>query len=183
MTLPVLAKESVAVSVAYLAAFFTTFEILTPIQNVFFVEFQSHASLLFLPHGVRVLSAWLLGWRSVVALAPGVFLVFFYVAGTGVFAPSRIIAILIAITIPAATFHAFQLLKWDLSAQPNQKPCWPCIMAAGVVISVLTSLLTNFAFGSAPTDYAAYLIGDIVGLFFLMLILMFIFRALRIRGR
>ena len=47
------------------------------------------------------------------------------------------------------------------------------------MISILTSVLTNYAFGSAPKDYIAYLIGDFFGLFFLMLILMFVFRFLR----
>lgn len=174
-----LAKETALVSLAYVLAFLVTYDLLTPLQDVFFPEFPSHASLLFLPHGVRVLSAWLLGWRSSITLIPGVFLVFFNVAGFGVFAPSRLIAILVAVTIPAATFQAFRLIKWDLSPQTDQKPCWPCIMTAGVVISMLTSLLTNYAFGSASEDYIAYLIGDVFGLFFLMLMLMFVFRFFR----
>jgi hypothetical protein len=181
--LQALAKETAAVSLAYLVAFYMAFEILMPVQNAFFPEFASSASLLFLPHGVRVLSAWLLGWRSAVALAPGVFLAFFQVAGAGVFEPSRMIGILIAITVPAATFHAFQLLRWRISPQPGRTPCWSCIMAAGVAVSVLGSSLTNYAFGSAPKDYVAYLVGDIFGLYFLMLILMFVFRVLRSRGR
>lgn len=176
-----LAKETAVVSASYLAAFLVTYDIVTPLQDVFFPEFPSHASLLFLPHGVRVLSAWLFGWRSTITLVPGVFLAFFSVAGFGAFAPSRLIAILVAVTVPAATFQALRLIKWDLSPQLNKTPCWPCIMTAGVVISILSSLLTNYAFGSASTDYVAYLIGDIFGLFFLMLILMFIFRFLRSR--
>jgi len=181
MQFHMLAKETALVSLAYVAAFLVTYGLLTPLQDIFFPEFPSHASLLFLPHGVRVLSAWLLGWRSSITLAPGVFLVFFNVAGAGVFSPSRLIAILVAVTVPAATFHVFRLIKWDLSPQADKRPCWPCIMSAGVVISMLSSLLTNYAFGSASKDYIAYLIGDVFGLFFLMLILMFVFRFFRSR--
>lgn len=178
MTSRNLAQETAVTSLAYVLAFFTTFEVLMPVQALFFPDFENRASLLFLPHGVRVLAAWLLGWRSVVALLPGVFAVFLYIAGWGTFEPSRIAAIVIAITVPAATFHLLRLLGWDLSPA-KRRPCWPCIMIVGLVISLVASTLTNYAFGSPPEEYIAYLIGDVFGLFFLMLILMLIFRQLR----
>lgn len=174
-----LVKETVVVTFAYLGAFFATLEIFMPIQAAFFAEFPSRASLLFLPHGVRVLTAWLLGWRSVLVLLPGVVFVFVYMAGWGAFAPSRLAAIVIAVTMPAACFALLRLLGRDLSPAAERRPCWPCIMGVGLMISVLGALLTNYAFGSAPKDYIAYLIGDVFGLFFLMLILMLVFRSLR----
>lgn len=177
-----LAKETGMVSLAYLAAFFATFEVLMPVQAIFFPEFSGRASLLFLPHGVRVLAAWLLGWRSVVAMLPGVFIAFVYVAGWGAFVPSRLTSIAVAVLVPAACFFVLRLLNRDLSPAEGRSPCWSCIMAIGLVISVITSLLTNYALGATPEAYIAYLIGDFFGLFFLMLILMFLFRGLRHYG-
>ena len=174
-----LSKEAAIVSLAYIGAFFATFEILMPAQNLLFPDFASRASLLFLPHGVRVLAAWLLGLRSVLTLLPGVVLVFVYVAGRGAFAPSRLAAIAVAVLVPAACFTLLRLLGRDLRPAADRAPCWLCIIGVGLVISILTSVLTNYAFGSAPKDYIAYLIGDFFGLFFLMLILMFVFRFLR----
>ena len=174
-----LTKETGIVSLAYLIAFFVTFEILMPVQALFFPDFTSSASLLFLPHGVRVLAAWLLGWRSILMLLPGVIFVFFYMAGWGALAPSRLAAIAVAVTIPALVFQLLRLLGRDLSPATGRSPCWLCILGVGLVISLLSSLLTNYIFGSAPEDYIAYLIGDVFGLFFLMLILMLIFRNLR----
>ncbi len=49
-------------------------------------------------------------------------------------------------------------------------------MGVGIVTSFLVSGLTNLAFGSAAAEYIAFLIGDISGLFFLMLGLYFGFR-------
>lgn len=170
------------VSLAYVAAFFVTFKFVAPVQNMFFPVFASHASLLFLPSGVRVLSAWLLGWRSTIALAPGVFLIFYYVAGTGVFEQSRLMAMLIAVTVPAGTFHAIRLLKPNIFPQPDLNPCWPCVMVAGTVISIFGALLTNYVFGNPSNDFIVFLIGDFFGLFFLMMSLMFGFRAMRSRG-
>lgn len=147
-----------------------------PLQNVFFPEYPSRASLLFLPHGVRVLSAWLLGWRAIPALLPGVFFVFWYVGGSDVLLPSRLLAITIAVTTVPAVFYLLKCAGWDLFPRADRKPCWSCIMGVGVITSFLVSMLTNMAFGSATAEYIAYLIGDISGLFFLMLGLYFAFR-------
>ena len=180
-SLPVWVKETFIVSLTYIAAFIVTFEVITPVQNLFFPEFGNQASLLFLPSGVRVLSAWLLGWRSILALAPGVFMAFYYLLGINVFDPSRIIAILIAIITPAVMFRAFKLIWPNISPQSDQKPCWPCVMVVGFFISIVGSLLVNYVSGNSSIDYLAYIIGDFFGLLFLMMGLMYGFRFLRKR--
>ncbi len=147
-----------------------------PLQNVFFPEYPSRASLLFLPHGVRVLTAWLLGWRAIFALLPGVFLVFAYLGGSDVFLPSRLMAIAIAVTTAPTIFYLLKWIGWDLFPRSDRQPCWSCIMGVGVITSILMSGLTNLAFGSATAEYVAFLIGDISGLFFLMLGVYFAFR-------
>ncbi len=178
-----LVTETFSASLLYLTAFVVNFELILPIQNLFFPEYTSRASLLFLPHGVRVLAAWLMGWRSTLALLPGVFLAFFYVAGPEVFTPSRLAGIFIAVTIAPAAFEGLRLLGVNLAPRPGRMPCWICIMLVGLVASVAGSMLTNLAFGSAPVDYFAYVIGDMAGLFFLMLALMLVFRWMRRFGR
>lgn len=183
LSLRSLLRDTLVVSLAYISAFCVTFEFLMPLQNALFPDFASRASLLFLPHGVRVLSAWLLGWRSVIALLPAVFAVFWWVAGDATFTPSRLAAIAVAVIIPALAFDLAARLRLNIAPSARATPCWPCIMGMGVAISVVSSLLTNLAFGSPPQDYIAYLIGDVFGLFFLMLLMMFTFRALRQRAR
>lgn len=168
--------ETCCASGAYLAAIVFTFSVLMPVQNLLFPEYPSRASLLFLPHGVRVLSAWLLGWRAIPAMLPGVLAAFVYVAGWDAFQTSRLIAILIAASVAPITFHALKRIGWDLFPASDKCPCWICIMGVGVLTSVLTSTLTNLAFGSSPIEFVAFLIGDISGLFFGMLILLYLFR-------
>jgi hypothetical protein len=73
-------------------------------------------------------------------------------------------------------FYLCNWLGWDLFPRADRKPCWICIMGVGVVTSFLVSGLTNLAFGSATAEYIAFLIGDVSGLFFLMLGLYFAFR-------
>lgn len=181
MGLKSLAAETVIASTAYIIAFFLTFEALMPIQNLFFADFYSSASLLFLPHGVRVLSAWLLGWRSTLALLPGVFFTYAYLAGSNVFLPSRMAGIAIAVLTAPFVFELIARMWRDIRPSSGGEPCWPCVMAAGGIAAILGGILTNLAFGSPPLDYFAFFIGDIVGLFLLMLLLMFLFRHLRQR--
>ncbi|MCA0930280.1 hypothetical protein [Ruegeria profundi] len=176
------ATDTFYASLAYIVASLLTFEVLTPLQNMFFPEYPSRASLLFLPHGVRVLAAWLLGWRAVFALLPGVFIVFALLGGSDVFLPSRLMAIVIAVTTVPAVFYICKWVGWDLFPRPDRKPCWACVMAVGIITSFLVSGLTNIAFGSARAEYVAFLIGDISGLFFLMLALYFAFRIADQRG-
>lgn len=170
------ATDTLFASLAYIAASLLTFWVLMPLQNVFFPEYPSRASLLFLPHGVRVLSAWLLGWRAIPALFPGVFIVFAILGGTDVFLPSRLMAILIAITTAPAVFYILKWAGWDLLPAKGRAPCWACIMGVGVITSILVSILTNWAFGSSTSEYVAFLIGDVSGLLFLMFGLYFAFR-------
>lgn len=170
------ATETLIASLAYVAASLLTFWVLMPLQNVFFPEYPSRASLLFLPHGVRVLTAWLLGWRAIPALFPGVFIVFAILAGSDVFLPSRLLAILIAITTAPAAFYALKWVGWDLFPGKGRTPCWACIMGVGIITSFLVSVLTNWTFGSSTSEYVAFLIGDVSGLLFLMFGLYFAFR-------
>lgn len=174
-----LAVETFIASAAYIIAFFLTFKALMPVQNLFFADFYSSASLLFLPHGVRVLAAWLLGWRSVIALLPGVFITYAYLGGSNVFLPSRLAGISIAVLTAPLVFEAITRLWRNIRPAEGVDPCWPCVMGAGVIAAVVGGILTNFAFGSPPLDYFAFFIGDIAGLYFLMLLLMLTFRYLR----
>ncbi len=174
-----LATETTVVTLCYLLACLVAFELLMPIQLRVFPGVESDSSLLFLPHGVKVLAAWLLGWRASIALFPGVFLVFLYFSGASVLEPPRIAAMAIAVLVPSAVFHLIKLAGWDLSTYSGRRPRWASIMFAGFLVSVVSSVLSNLAFQSPPQDYFVYLIGDFFGLFFLSLILMFLFRALR----
>ncbi|WP_242648547.1 hypothetical protein [Cognatishimia maritima] len=179
MRLPALVVEIAVASTAYFVASILTFEVLTPVQDLFFVDFYSSASLLFLPHGVRVLTAWLLGWRSIIALLPGVFLTYFYLAGMKAFLPSRLAGIAIAVLVAPIVFETIARLWRDIRPSLNREPCWYCVMGAGVISAIVIGILTNLAFGSPPLDYFAFFIGDVLGLFVLMLILMLVFRQLR----
>lgn len=154
-----------------------------PIQEAFFVGFAGQASLVFLPHGVRVLAAWLLGWRAVWAMLPGVIITYYYLGGANVLMPERMAAMAISVLVAPAVFQAFASLGFDWRSRPDRMPNWSSVMLVGVISAVIGGTLTSMTFGSDPMSYFAFFLGDILGLFALMLLLMFAFRHLRKRGR
>lgn len=172
-----LGAETTVVSGAYFATVLLTFELVLPLQSLVFPEYPSRASLLFLPHGVRVLAAWLLGWRAIPALLPGVIATFFYVGGMDILLPSRLFAIAIAVGVVPACFHLLRAIGLDLFPSTGRLPCWLCVMGVGIATSLIIASLTNLAFGSDPVEAVAYLIGDVSGLFFGMLALLYVFRG------
>ena len=174
--------EMAVASLCYVVASLVTFRVLAPIQDLFLPQFPSRASLLFLPHGVRVLSAWLLGWRAVPALLPGVFIVFAFIAGPATLQPGRLAAIAVAVSAAPLVFWVMAVLGRDVRPDPDRTPCLSCVLGAGAVSSVMIALLTNLLLGTGPQDFLAYFIGDIFGLLALMLILMLVFRMMRARG-
>ena len=152
---------------------------LYPIQSFIIPPSESAASLLFLPHGVRILAAWLLGWRSIIAIAPGAMIGYIVLRGETAFDVGPLLGMAIGITVAPAVFQLLKWLGWDLSPDPRRMPSWTGVMIAGFITSVANSVLTNIAYDSDPIDYFAYLAGDFFGLFFLMLLLMFAMRATR----
>lgn len=62
------------VILAYVLAHGLTALLITPMQSRLMPELTIFASLAYLPHGVRVLSTWLLGKRAFLPLFLGAFL-------------------------------------------------------------------------------------------------------------
>ncbi len=56
------------ISVAYIIMFSLTFGFIFPLQQVLFSGVSAQIGLLFLPHGVRVLTLYFYGWRGMLYL-------------------------------------------------------------------------------------------------------------------
>lgn len=59
------------VTLAYITLFAMTFLFVMPTQGEYFHWLPMNISLLFLPHGVRLLSIYLFGWKALFYLLPG----------------------------------------------------------------------------------------------------------------
>ena len=62
------------VSVAYIVTFSLTFGFVFPLQQLLFSGVSTQVGLLFLPHGVRVITLYFYGWRGMFYLLPASYL-------------------------------------------------------------------------------------------------------------
>lgn len=165
-------KTILLASLAYLLSFALVLVVVSPVQAKAFPHLQGEVSLMFLPHGVRVLAAWLLGWRSILALAPAALIVQLYMLGPDGITPATLALVMIGVTVAPVTLWALGRAGVPGLSADAPQVCWRCLMAAGFVVSVLNALLSNLVRGAPFEHYVGYLIGDFFGLFFLMLLML-----------
>lgn len=167
------------ISCAYVLAFGATFVVVMPIQNAMLPAFGNYASLLFLPHGVRVIAAWMYGWRSLLFLAPGAVLTHGYLYGVAGFSLDYMAAMFFGVFCAALSFWFFALMGMDFRLDKSDRVNWRDIMLAGGAASVLNSLGTKIFFENDVPTASARFIGDVTGMVVSIFFLMLIFRVLR----
>ena len=167
------------ISGAYLLGFAVTFALVMPIQDALTPGFGNYASLVFLPHGVRVVAAWLYGWRSLLFLAPGAILTHSYLYGSAGFSADYMMAVFFGVFCAALSFWFFALLGMDFRLHKSNRVNWRDIMLAGGAASVLNSVGTKLFFNNDIATASARFLGDVIGMIVSMFILMLIFRVLR----
>lgn len=167
------------VSLAYLGAFAFTFAILMPAQRLVLPEFAHHASILFLPHGVRVLTAWLYGWRAMLLLAPSALLTHAYLFGTAGFSGSYFFAALFGILCATSSFWLFAKLGMDFHQEQERLIFWREILMTGSFASIINVAGTSYFYGFEIQSASAYFVGDLGGLLTCMVMLMLVFRWMR----
>lgn len=173
------------VTMVYLIAFFLTFLVFFPLQEAVFGSVAFYANLLFLPHGIRLLAALFYGWRSVIFLTPASLITHYYLSGWAGFEFLNLMSAVVGISCAAASFQILKWLNLDFRNSDKYRLNWRYLLLAGVMASVLNSVGTNLFYNDFFTlDMAQsvifYLIGDVSGQFFMMLILMLIFRWMRL---
>jgi hypothetical protein len=172
------------VFISYCACYFFVSSLVTPIQSAFGLPQTNYASLLFLPHGIRVLSIWLYRERAVIPLFCAHFFIYtlFWLGEVSLTS----LAIVFVGTFCAPL--AFTLVGWigfDISVRNTEILHWRSILAVGFIASIINSL-GNSLFLSPYIEpslhlatVATYLVGDTLGVFVLLLILLLGFRLTR----
>ena len=172
----------------YLLTFVVWRYLILPLELSLTNENAIFASFLFLPHAVRVLSAWLLGPKSLIAMIPaGV-----AVSLIGGASPSQgyalIQEVILATFSASSAVMAFELMRFcKIDAYPKGEGIvsWRTILFGGVLASIINSLGSTWLKSGyfAPSELmeviTRFILGDTLGLLFGMLIIMLIFRQLR----
>ena len=173
----------------HVITFIVQMSIILPFEIAEAGHIGSLASVLFLPHSVKVLSVWLLGPKAFLALFPAeIFISYFFLRLD--FDPVTLL--LISLWGSASAVIAFEFLRlMNLNVYPKNVATinWRSLVFAGCVASLFNSVGGTYlkSKGLAPVEIiellGRYLIGDIGGLLFCMIVLMLILRYFRLRHR
>jgi hypothetical protein len=169
----------VIVSAAFLVTFAISIYLLNPLQRQFAPQMTAYASMLFLPHGVRVLSAWLLGWKSIPIIILATLFAHWLNFGASGFSVGGIVGAMSGVICAVFSFWALAKVGMDFRISNAKVASWKDVFLAGCFASVLNTFGMGLAFQHNVITLSGYFIGDVTGMLACMFILMLIFKALR----
>ena len=146
------------------------------------------ASFLFLPHAVRVLSAWLLGPKSLLAMIPAGVAVGLMGYGLPVQGYELLLQVFVETFSASTAVIAFEFMRFckiDVYPKGTGLISWRTVLFGGVFASIINSLGSSWLKSGffEPSELMEviirFILGDILGLLFGMLIIMLVFRRFR----
>lgn len=178
---------------AYIVTYVLHSQVIAPLEMLYDNVLTGFASLFFLPHAVRVLSVWMLGPKALIGLLPAHLLVAVVRAiytGRELFDPAIVLGPLVASLSAVVAFELFRMANLNLYVDSLKGALnWRTMMLVGAIASVFNSIGLTLVYrgyidqASMYTLMTKYLVGDILGLFLGLLILMFFFRWLKLTDR
>ena len=178
-------------TLAYLVTFVVWRYFILPMEISLTSENAIFASFLFLPHAIRVLSAWLLGPKSLIAMIPAGVAVSL-ISGTSPPQGYELLLEVILATFAASSavmaFEFMRLCKIDAYPKDDGIVSWRTVLFGGVLASIINSLgstwLKSGYFDAALIleVIARFVLGDVMGLLLGMLTIMLVTRFIRKNG-
>ena len=178
-----------AVSVLSCVMMLFVTELIVPIQSYFLPELTVFAALVFPVHGIRVLSAWLFGWYSVIYLFVANIFIFFLLSRHedhiySLLSFESILAWVLVSVICIFTFDLLRISGVDTKTTVGKinNHAWKIIVLVGFISSVFNSLGHNLIFTSSilPENSLrlifAFLIGETAGTVVCLILLIYIFK-------
>jgi hypothetical protein len=160
--------------------------VIFPLQSRFLM-FADVASLLFLPHGVRILATWLTGARAIVPLTLAEALAASIIWGwDGLQSQWTILAASVVGGSSAfITFRLFLLAGISCTAKDHGMRLWRVLLLVALGASIINSLGKAIVLGEVfnPMDttkvIATFIIGDVLGAASCLMLMLFAFRHLQ----
>ena len=172
----------------YVFCFGVTDLLVAPLQSLFLPNLTVFASLLYLPHGVRVLATWAYGWRAIPALLLAGALSALLFRGEQereLLSPLLLESLLVGACCAFVAFEAARRLGVDVYFGQERRLRWGGVLIIGAFASFLNSAGQVIVYsGLVEIERLLhmaliYAVGDIFGLVFCMFGLMLVFRRLR----
>jgi len=173
------------ITAAYIVAMLFVNSVVVPIQNSLVPGVTSYAALLFPAHGIRVLSAWLFGWKSIPYLICATLSADMLL--TSQFAAANLqLASTTLLTSSVAWVSLQILLVGGIKIEAGEKhvslSTWRLLLLVGFISSLLNSIGHNYILsGELLPEHtfltlATFVIGDTVGTAFCFVTLMILFK-------
>ena len=170
-------ESFVVITIAYVAVYSLMEGIVAPLQKMVAPELSQVVSLLFLPHGIRVLTLYYFGWRGIYYLVPGSLISWFLM----VYGQNQPLHLASSFVSLLACYLGVSLVRAILGEREASFTgfSWRNMLAAGFCASLLNSAgLSLLHFDTPPlVILLGYVFGDVMGQAVLMIILIFIFKA------
>ena len=176
----------VLIFLAYLGLVAVQNLVIMPIETMLVERNVALVSLLYLPHAVRVLGAWMVGPKSILALIPASIIVYFVTRpDTGPSTQADIIIPMIGALCAPVTFELLRVFRIDVYPKSTGVISWRTLVFAGLFSSIINSFFsTLFLEGRFPIEdtfdvLTRFIIGDVMGLVLVLLILVGLLKTSR----
>jgi len=154
------------ISFSYIASYTLVAGFFYPLQTLLFPNLTTTISLLFLPHGIRILAAYYYGWKSFLLIIPAAYFMWI-ISVYGFQIPLHPIQPIVSVL---SCILGIKIISKKLTY--NFREDIPFLIIAGIIGSILNglfnSLLMNDTFLS--TKVLSYIFGDVLGQIVLMLL-------------
>ena len=177
----------VLIFLTYLGLVTVQYLIIMPIETMMVERNVALVSLLYLPHAVRVLGAWMVGPKSILALIPASICGYFFMMrpDTGAFTSADFIIPMIGALCAPVAFELMRFVRIDVYPKSTGVISWRTLVFAGLLSSIVNSFFsTLFLEGRFPIEdtfdvLTRFVIGDVMGLVIILLLLVSLLKAFR----
>ena len=160
--------------------------VIMPIETMLVERNVALVSLLYLPHAVRVLGAWMYGPKSILALIPAAICEdFFARSGTGPLTQADFIIPMVGALCAPVAFELMRVVRIDIYPKSTGVISWRSLVFAGLLSSIINSFFsTLFLEGRFPIEdtfdvLTRFIIGDVMGLVIILLVLVGLLKTFR----
>ena len=164
------------VSLAYIASYTLTNGFIVPLQSMLLPSYTGVISLLFLPHGIRVLAAYYYGWKAFFFLVPSTYLMWFVI----VYGANVPLHPLQPIFSSLSCIIGVMIITKNKTGHLEKE--WKILILGGLIGSSLNGISSSFLQnnGIITSSFFDYIVGDMLGQIILMVMLLYVFKFLRV---
>ena len=170
------------VMLTYIGLYALQTSFIFPFERAYFGELTSYASLMFLPHAVRVIAAWLIGPKAILALFPASLISMTFYGDISDKELDFYFYCLLSSASGVIAFEFLKLMKMNIYPSGDKMSSWRNVLFSGCIASFINSLISiNFTVAKLQETEIVevifrYIIGDFFGLLVSMFVLMIVFR-------